>query len=66
VKDLIESFQIFSKYCDEEYPTWCEHDALHVNVDESIVSEDDIKRLDELGFFVDEEGGFKSYRFGSS
>jgi hypothetical protein len=69
MKKLIEAFTIFSKYSDAEYPLNCSHDLLYVDVDPKKVSEDDIKRLKELGFKdgagEDLEGGFVSYRYGS-
>ena len=66
MKDLLEAIKIFSKYSDAKYPTNCGHDSLWVNVDEAVVSKEDIKTLDKLGFFVDEDGGFLSFRFGSN
>ena len=67
MKDLIEALQIFSKYSDTEWPTHCEHDELRVCVDPAIVSKEDIKRLDELGFFPEEdEDCFLSFKFGSA
>jgi len=66
MKDLIEALTIFLKYGDPKYPTNCSHDELYVDIDPDKVSEEDKKRLDELGFFVNEElEGFSSYRFGS-
>ena len=67
MKDLIEALQIFLKYENKEYPTHCSHDSLYVDIDPSMVSESDIKRLDELGFLIldEESDGFVSYRFGS-
>ena len=68
MKDLIEALIILAKYMDSEqkWPTHCEHDVLYVcHIDEEDVSEEDTKRLDELGFHPSEEGGFQSYRFGS-
>jgi hypothetical protein len=67
MSDLIEALQIFLKYGNPDYPTWCEHDALHIagiNPDE--VSDADIVRLDELGFFPSDEGDFISFRYGST
>lgn len=68
MKDLIEALTILAKYMnpEEQYPTACERDVLYVcHVDIEDVSADDIKRLDELGFDPNEDGVFKSYRFGS-
>ena len=64
--DLIEALQIFRKYSDTKYPTNCEHDTLYVDVNPELLSDEDIKKLDDLGFFVDDElEVFMSYRFGS-
>lgn len=62
---LIEALQIFLKYGDKPYPFHCAHDVLTVCVDPEIVSEEDKKTLDELGFFDSKEGSFHSYRYGS-
>lgn len=68
MKDLIEALQIFMKYCgDVKYPTTCEHDELYINcVKPEQVTEEDLKRLDELGFFPYEDFAFVSYRFGDN
>lgn len=64
--DMIEALQIFKKYNNSYAPFNCSHDELWVDVSPDGVSKEDLKRLDELGFFPDEyEEGFKSYRFGS-
>lgn len=63
---LVEALNIFLKYGDVDYPTYCEHDVLMVYVNPSVVSEEDIKRLDELGFFVSDEACFKSFKYGSA
>lgn len=64
---LIEALQIFRKYGNSEYPTWCEHDMLHIcDIEPDLVSKEDTKKLDELGFFVDDSGGFASYKFGNA
>jgi hypothetical protein len=62
---LIEALQILLKYDNPDYPTHCEHDELTVCVDPGLVSEEDIAKLDELGFFVDDDC-FRSYRYGSA
>ena len=66
--DLIKALQLLRKYGNPEYPTWCEHDCLHVcDIDSDEVSEEDKAELETLGFFVDEDdGGFKSFKFGSA
>lgn len=66
MKKLIEALTIFLKYGDPDYPTHCEHDQLTIMIDPSLVSEEDIKKLDELGFFPEDGEFFKSYRYGSA
>jgi hypothetical protein len=66
---LIEALQIFRKYDNPSYPTHCEHDVLMIcGIDPEKVSEEDKKKLDELGFFVGEEfpDTFISFRYGSA
>jgi hypothetical protein len=63
-EQLVEVFTIASKYGDKKWITHCEHDEMWLCIDGEKVSEEDKKRLDELGFFED-DGGFKSYRHGS-
>ena len=66
MEDLIKALQIFLKYGNPKYPTNCSHDLLFVNIDPELVSEEDVKILDDLGFVVDEDlDGFSSFRFGS-
>ena len=66
MEDLIKALQIFLKYENKMYPTYCEHDVLYVDIDPSIVSDEDKETLDELGFFVDEENDcFASFKYGS-
>jgi len=65
--DLIEALQIFLKYKNSKCPTNCSHDTLAImEVEEEEVSEEDVKRLDQLGFiWSDEDECFISFRFGS-
>lgn len=64
---LIAALTIFKKYENPSFPTHCEHDTLFVCVENSKVSDEDKKRLDELGFTPDGDSGyFVSYRFGSA
>ncbi len=64
---LIEALQIFLKYKNEDYPTHCEHDTLYImGVNITDVSEEDHKRLGELGFFWGEDDCYKSFRYGSA
>ena len=66
MEDLIKALQILVKYGNPEWPTHCEHDCLWIcGIDPDDVLEEDVKTLDELGFFVDDDS-FKSYKFGSA
>lgn len=67
MKDLIEALKIFEKYIgDEKYPTWAEHDEFGVNCPIDGMAEENIKKLDELGFFWEEAYEcFISFRYGS-
>ena len=66
MKDLIEALNILLKYGDEKNPTWCEHDVLHIVGYDNVVSDEDIDRLDSLGFFWSEEDdSFYSFKYGS-
>lgn len=67
---LIEALTIFKKYVEPDsyaadYPTNCEHDVLSVCISPSLVSQDDLLRLGELGFMPDDYDGFMSYKYGS-
>ena len=66
MKELIEALTIFAKYMSEDnkYPTACEHDILYICGLEREISEEDAKRLEELGFFPNDDG-WASYRYGS-
>lgn len=70
MEQLIEALQIFLKYGNPAYPTHCEHDILTiVGIKPEDVSDEDKKRLDELGFFVRNEFGepaFHSFKYGSA
>lgn len=68
MEDLIKALQIFLKYGNPNNPTHCEHDIMYISeIEPDFVSPEDIKELDELGFFIEEEfGGFASYKFGSA
>jgi len=66
MSELIEALQIFLKYGNPSHPTHCEHDTLHIcGIEPGDVSEEDLAKLDELGFFLYEDG-FQSFRFGSA
>ena len=75
--DLIEGLTILAKYLTPEQrkrrtPTHCSHDTLTImDVPTEGVSEEDVRRLDELGFFVGDpwDTGDKywmSFRYGSA
>jgi hypothetical protein len=68
--ELIEALQIFAKYENPQWPTHCEHDVMYIcGISPDDVSEEDKEKLEELGFFVGNDGGddtFKSYKFGSA
>lgn len=70
MEKLIQALQILLKYGNPDYPTHCEHDLLTIcGIEPSDVSEEDIAKLDELGFFVGDEYGeeaFHSYKYGSA
>lgn len=65
--DLIEGLTLLAKHpSDIISPLHCEHDTLNVMADDEAFTEDEIAKLDELGFTVNREGGFYSFRFGSA
>lgn len=66
MNELIEALTIFAKYTQDDHPTHCEHDTLMVLVDPSDVSEEDIVKLNELGFHASDDRNFYSFRFGSA
>lgn len=56
--EWIEILGIMKKYCseyNEAYPFWAEHDIIGLMLDWEEVSEEDLKRLDELGVFYSDE-----------
>lgn len=68
MSDLIEALKIFMKYGNPAYPFHCEHDILYVcGIEPNDVSERDMRKLDDLGFFIGtEQDGFISYKYGSA
>jgi len=68
--DLIKALQILRKYGSPNYPTHCEHDIMIIcGISPADVSEEDKKKLDDLGFHTTHEYGeeqFASFRFGSA
>jgi hypothetical protein len=70
MNNLIKSLVIFSKYFDGDtsYPTRCEHNTLILCVanDEDVISDEDKKELDSLGWHWSEEFEcWCSFDFGS-
>lgn len=68
MKDLLEALAIFaSKYPDLYSPFHCEHDTLTVMCDPAQFTEEEITKLESLGFFIPQdlaEDCFQSFRFG--
>ena len=58
-KDFFESISIFKKYVSEDkmdnFDLYAEHDKIWFLDYEEVTSEKDIKRLEELGWFKDED-----------
>jgi len=53
---IIDILNILAKYeIDESYPIWAEHDIIGFYIDPTDISEEDMKKLDELGVFYNEE-----------
>lgn len=68
MKELIEALEIFLKYKNENFPTHCEHDVLHVvGVSQEEVSLEDTETLNGLGFYwTDSTDNWVSYKYGSA
>ena len=69
MEKLIEALQIFLKYGNPDYPTHCEHDTLYIcGIEWSDISDEDQKKLGELGFInsEDPDEGIISFRYGSA
>jgi hypothetical protein len=65
--DLIEGLTLLAKHHTSDIsPLHCEHDTLNVMADDQSFTDDEIARLEALGFGVHSEGGFYSFRFGSA
>ena len=65
--ELIRALTILRRYGNPRRPTYCEHDELMIcNIDPDAVSGEEIEELDALGFFRTDDGGFKSFRYGSA
>lgn len=63
-KEWIESINIFASYADggtdSSFEISAEHDELYAGPDPETVSEEDKKRLDELGWF-ESDGCFQRF-----
>ena len=70
MEKLLEALQILLKYGNPDYPTHCEHDIMVIcGIDPLDVSDNDKKKLDELGFSTGMPQGelcFYSYKYGSA
>jgi hypothetical protein len=65
--DLIKALTIMSRRpANTTRPTNCGHDRLQVMADDERFTAEEIAELDGLGFYVDADGGFYSYKFGSA
>lgn len=65
-EDLLEALTILSQRPGNLIsPFYCSHDTLTVTCDPADFTTTEIARLDDLGFFADDEC-FQSYRFGSA
>lgn len=64
--DLIEALTLLSKHQTGPFPTHCEHDELWVMSDPDQFTDEELERLEELGFRPSDEASFTSYLFGSA
>ena len=56
MKRILKGLEIFSKYKDEgDFAAGHDQIWAGVNADEMDISKEDLKILDELGWFIDEE-----------
>lgn len=63
---LIEAFQIFKKYLgDRQYNLGAEREAIYVYCSHELVSDEDKKRLLELGFYWCNEETGEAYGHGN-
>ncbi len=64
--DLPRAIEMLSWHKTSNWPFQAEHDELFVCSDPSKYAPEELAELDELGFFVNEDGGFSSFRYGSA
>jgi len=62
-KKLCQAFQIFSKYSDNKYILGAAHEKIRVHINPDEITEEDLKKLKEIGFYQKHEGvkGFYYY-----
>lgn len=67
-RDLLAALRTLAKHPSNEIsPFHCEHDKLMVMADPARFSEEELTRLDELGFHADQDTEtFYSFRYGSA
>ena len=61
MRGWLEVFTIFAKYidADERFNVCAEHDEIWAGPDAEVVTDEDKKRLYELGWTESREGGFR-------
>lgn len=64
--ELPEALALLSKHKTGPYPFCCEHDELFVMSDPEKYTPEELQQLDDWGFFVNSDGGFSSFRYGSA
>jgi hypothetical protein len=66
--DLLEALTLLAQHpADTVSPFNCTHDTLYVLADDSAFTDDEIARLEALGFNRNSsDGGFYSFRYGSA
>ncbi|WP_016888284.1 hypothetical protein [Mycobacteroides abscessus] len=64
--DLPQAIELLSKHKTGPYPFHCEHDELFVMSNPAAYTAEELAELDALGFLVNEDGGFSSFRYGSA
>ncbi|MCP4491251.1 MAG: hypothetical protein GY820_28640 [Gammaproteobacteria bacterium] len=65
MEELIEALRIMMKHGDVFHPTYCTHDELHVYPNCMDFTEEEMTRLEEIGFHPNDMDGFSSFRYGS-
>jgi hypothetical protein len=65
--DLLEALTLLAQHPTAgSDPFVCTHDELYVTADAAKFTDAELDRLAHLGFDVNRDGGFRSYRFGSA